>query len=105
LPREAAGKFLLKPLETTNYRHGDAIATFSGGGIMSHLKLTLPAVILLGGFLLCSTVSFGKPEYTKATKKACTYCHVNAKASPKELTDAGKYYSEHKSLDGYQDKK
>lgn len=72
---------------------------------MSHLKLTLPAVILLGGFLLCSTVSFGKPEYTKATKKACAYCHVDSKANPKALTEPGKYYGEHKSLDGYQDKK
>ena len=72
---------------------------------MSHFKLILPAAILLGGFLVCSTASFGKPEYTKATKKACAYCHVDSKAKPKELTDAGKYYSEHKSLDGYQEKK
>ena len=55
---------------------------------MSHLKITLPAVILLGGFLVCSTSSYGKPEYTKATKKACAYCHVDSKAKPKELTDA-----------------
>ena len=71
---------------------------------MPHLKLTLPAAILAGGFLICSIASYGKPEYTKATKKACTYCHVDAKAKPKELTDAGKYYSEHKTLDGYQAK-
>ena len=25
--------------------------------------------------------------------------------NPKNLTDAGKYYSEHKTLDGYQEKK
>ena len=72
---------------------------------MSHLKVILPAAILLGGFLVCSTASFGKPEYTKKEKKACAYCHVDSKAKPKELTDAGKYYSEHKSLDGYQEKK
>jgi len=72
---------------------------------MSHLKIALPAVILLGGFLVCSTVSFGKPDYTKATKKACAYCHVDAKATPKQLTDAGKYYAQHKSLDGYVEKK
>ena len=71
---------------------------------MPHLKLTLPAAILAGGFLICSIASYGKPEYTKNTKKACTYCHVDAKAKPKELTDAGKYYSAHKTLDGYQDK-
>ena len=68
---------------------------------MSHLKVVLPAVILLGGFLVCTTSSYGKPEYVKSTKKACAYCHVDSKAKPKELTDAGKYYAEHKSLDGY----
>ena len=40
---------------------------------MSHLKVTLPAIILLGGFLVCSTSSYGKPEYVKTTKKACTF--------------------------------
>lgn len=41
----------------------------------------------------------------KATKKPCAYCHVDSKAKPKELTEAGKYYQEHKTLDGYQEKK
>jgi hypothetical protein len=41
----------------------------------------------------------------KATKKACAYCHVDSKAKPKELTDAGKYYAEHKNLDGYKETK
>ncbi len=75
------------------------------GGQMSHLKLSLPAVILLGGFLVCSTATFGKPEYTKQTKKACTFCHVDAQKTPKELKDAGKYFQEHKNLEGYSDKK
>ena len=47
---------------------------------MSHWKLIVPAVILLGGFLVCSTASFGKPEYSKATKKACAYCHEKMSA-------------------------
>ena len=81
------------------------LLTFSIGGTMSHLKVTLPTVILLGGFLVCSTASYGKPEYTKSTKKACTVCHVDSKAKPKELTDAGKYFAEHKNLDGYKEKK
>jgi hypothetical protein len=72
---------------------------------MSHWKIIVPAVILLGGFLVCSTATYGKLEYTKSTKKACTYCHVDSKAKPKELTAAGKYYQEHKSLDGYEEKK
>jgi len=43
-----------------------------------------------------------------ATKKACKYCHVNAMATDpvqqKQLTDAGKFYKEHKSFDGYVEK-
>jgi len=72
---------------------------------MLKIKYALPAAILLGGFLVCSTSSYGKPEYVKTTKKACTFCHVDSKAKPKELTEAGKYFKEHKnSLEGY-DKK
>jgi hypothetical protein len=66
---------------------------------MWNLKITLPAVILAGGTLLCSTATYGKAEYTKKEKKACTFCHTAANS--KELNDAGKYYQEHKSLDGY----
>ncbi|HWU36510.1 MAG TPA: hypothetical protein VN203_02620 [Candidatus Acidoferrum sp.] len=77
---------------------------------MSQWKLIVPAALVLGGFLVCTTASYGKPEYTKATKKACTFCHqknepANKDAMNKNLTDAGKYYHEHKSLDGYQEKK
>ena len=72
---------------------------------MSKIKYAIPAAILLGGFLVSSTLSYGKPEYVKATKKACTYCHVDSKAKPKELTEAGKYYKEHNSLEGYTEKK
>jgi hypothetical protein len=73
---------------------------------MQHLKLALPAAIILGGFVVCSTATYGKPEYTKKEKKACNYCHTVAvpkdAESAKGLTDAGKYYHEHKSFDEYQ---
>lgn len=72
---------------------------------MSRLKLIVPAALVLGGFLVCSTASYGKPDYTKSTKKACTFCHVDAQKKPKELKEPGKYYQEHKSLDGYTEKK
>jgi hypothetical protein len=72
---------------------------------MKQLKVVIPAVVLLGGFVLCSTSSYGKPEFTKETKKACAYCHVDAQKAPKELKDAGKYFQEHKTLDGYKDSK
>lgn len=70
---------------------------------MRHLKVLIPAIILSVGFVVCTTTSYGKPEYTKATKKACVYCHVDAQKAPKELKDAGKYYQEHKNLDGYKE--
>jgi hypothetical protein len=72
---------------------------------MSRFKLILPAALVLGGFLVCSTATYGKPDYTKQTKKACTFCHVDATKAPKDLKEPGKYYQEHKSLDGYQEKK
>jgi hypothetical protein len=75
------------------------------GGIMSHIKIILPAAVVLSGLLVCTTASYAKPEDTKKTKKACTVCHVDAQKTPKNLKDAGKYYQEHKSLDGYVEKK
>ncbi len=72
---------------------------------MPKLKFILPAVILASGFLVSTTTSYGKAEYVKQTKKGCTYCHVDAKAKPKDLTEAGKYFKEHNnSLEGYQAK-
>ncbi len=76
---------------------------------MSQWKVILPAALVLGGFLVCSTASYGKADYAKSTKKTCVFCHEKVSADKdvmsKNLTDAGKYYAEHKSLDGYQAKK
>ena len=74
------------------------------------LKTLLPAAIVLGGFLICTTASYGTAEYMKATKKACTFCHEknvpgDKDAMNKNLTAAGKYYKEKKSLDGFVEKK
>ncbi|HVN05548.1 MAG TPA: hypothetical protein VMT86_14080 [Bryobacteraceae bacterium] len=68
---------------------------------MSKIKYAVPAAILAGGFLVSTTLTYAKPEYVKTTKKACAFCHVDSKAKPKELTEAGKYYKEHKTLEGY----
>ncbi len=65
------------------------------------LQFTVPALVLSLGLAVNSVPSFGKPEYTKQTKKACVVCHVDSKAKPKELTEAGKYFQKNKSLDGY----
>jgi hypothetical protein len=68
---------------------------------MSIFKYAFPVLVLVGTSVLITSTGYAKPEFTKATKKACTFCHVDAKAKPKELTAAGKYYKEHNSLDGY----
>jgi hypothetical protein len=98
-----------KPTGRQQIARGDAIAINGFGGFMSHLKVILPAAIVLAGFLVCSTASYGKAEYVKSTKKQCAYCHAKVSADKEEmnknLTDAGKYYHEKKSLDGYVDKK
>jgi hypothetical protein len=65
---------------------------------MRALKLTVPAAILMSGFILCTTASFGKPEYMKKESvKSCTVCHskIEAKeAMPKNLNETGKCYAE-----------
>ena len=76
---------------------------------MSRLKIIVPTALtfagLLTGLLISSTAGYAKKEFTTQTKKPCTYCHVDAVKAPKELKAPGKYYQEHKSLDGYQEKK
>ena len=50
-----------------------------------------------------------QPEYAKKDQEKCTYCHektvADKDAMNKNLTDAGKYYKENKTLDGYVEKK
>jgi len=57
---------------------------------MRILKLAIPSAIVMTGFLVCTTASFGKPEFSKKEGKTCTYCHV--KAGAKDLNDTGKCY-------------
>ena len=73
---------------------------------MRTLKLALPAAILATGILVCTTASYGTPDYAKKEKKSCTFCHAKISADKAEMaknqTAAGKYYKDHNhSLDGY----
>ena len=76
---------------------------------MRALKLILPAALLMTGFLVRTTSSYGTQDYAKKEKKSCTFCHgkIEAKdAMPKNLNDAGNYYKTHDhKLDGYVPKK
>jgi cytochrome c2 len=65
---------------------------------MRNWKLVVPAVIVMSGFLFCSTASFGKPEYQKKENfKSCTGCHSkistpDAMKTDPNLNDLGKCY-------------
>ena len=77
---------------------------------MRAMKLVLPAAILMTGFLVCTTATYGKPEYAKKEKKNCVFCHAkmdpDKAAMAKNLNDAGTYYKSHDhSLDGFAAKK
>ena len=63
------------------------------------LKIALPIALIAGGLMVSAPFTFGKAEYTKKEKKACTVCHTaNGK---KDLNDIGKCYAEHgHSLEG-----
>ena len=61
--------------------------------------LAAPVGVMVGLMLLLDArVSTAKPEYTRRTKKDCQYCHP---PNSFQLNDAGKYYQEHRTLDGY----
>ncbi len=63
------------------------------------LQLVLPATILTAGVFFNTAEGWSKPEYSRKTKKECSFCHP---ADSWKLNDAGTYYREHHySLDGY----
>ena len=61
--------------------------------------------LLVAGLTLSTTLIFGKVEYSKTEKKACSFCHVDVKKTPKELNDVGKCYAKNKhTLKGCEEK-
>jgi hypothetical protein len=64
----------------------------------------LRAIAIFGGVaLLLSPFAVGTPEMAKKESKQCVYCHT-AIGKP-DLNDAGKYYKEHGTLEGYRGKR
>ena len=65
---------------------------------MRALKLIVPAALLTAGFMICTTASYGKPEYMKKEGvKSCTVCHSKMEAKDlmaKNLNETGKCYAE-----------
>lgn len=61
------------------------------------IKIAMAASLLCAGLLVTS--SFGKTEYTKKEKKACTACHTATGKA--DLNEVGKCYAAHNhSLEG-----
>jgi hypothetical protein len=70
----------------------------------NNVKKILKALCVTGGAtLLFLPFVMATPEYTKKENKPCTYCHP-AVGKP-DLNDAGRYYKEHHTLEGYKEKK
>ncbi len=62
------------------------------------------ALAIVGGVsLLLSPFAVGTPEYAKKESAQCVVCHTAVGKA--DLNEAGKYYKDHKTLDGYRDKK
>jgi hypothetical protein len=61
--------------------------------------LIAPAGVLLAALFFDARASVARPEYTRKTKKECLYCHP---PDSFQLNEAGKYYRDHRSLDGYE---
>jgi hypothetical protein len=63
---------------------------------MRTLKVAIPAAFLMAGFMLCTTTSYGKPEYAKKEGQKCQTCHAKVEAKEsmaKNLTEVGKCYA------------
>lgn len=49
------------------------------------MKLAVPATVLLGGFLICTSSVYGTTDYAKKEKKSCTFCHTKTVAEKAEM--------------------
>jgi len=70
---------------------------------LSWLKLVACSLFLMIAFLSVKSLQFSKPIDAKKTGKSCVFCHT--KVGSKDLTEAGKYYKDNGSLDGYKEGK
>ncbi|HYR87227.1 MAG TPA: hypothetical protein VE422_24305 [Terriglobia bacterium] len=62
------------------------------------------ALALIGGVaVLFAPFAVGTPEFAKKENKQCLYCHT-AIGKP-DLNEAGRYYKDHKTLEGFLEKK
>ena len=53
--------------------------------------------------LIFSQLAAGTPEIAKKENRQCVYCHPSV--GKPDLNEAGKYYKDHGSLEGYRERK
>ena len=58
-------------------------------------------VVLIAILCLVPREAVTSPVYSRRTNKECSYCHP---PNTYNLNEAGKYYQDHKTLNGYQPK-
>ena len=66
---------------------------------MRPTRLFLTIFSIVSVIFSFSTLNYSKPADAKKTGKSCTFCHV--KYGSKDLTEAGKYYKDKGTLEGY----
>ncbi len=66
------------------------------------IKVLVVALAAACSAIVFDTSNFSKPADTKKTNKSCVYCHTQS--GSKDLTEAGKYYRDKGTLDGYNKK-
>ena len=72
---------------------------------LRHMRLIKGLIVAIGvaaSVFVMHTANFSKPADSKKTDKSCIYCHTQS--GSKELTEAGKYYRDKGTLDGYEKK-
>ena len=66
------------------------------------IKGLFVAIVAVLSAVVFHTSNFSKPADTKKTNQSCIHCHTQS--GSKELTEAGKYYRDKGTLDGYKKK-
>ena len=64
-----------------------------------YVALIAPAGLVLAVVLFDPSLSVAKPEYSRRTKKECTFCHP---PNSWDINEAGRYFRDHQhSLEGF----
>jgi len=69
--------------------------------MLKPLQFAAPGAVLAVAVVFYSNPVSAKPEYTRRTKQGCEVCHP---PDSRALNEAGEYFRDHRSLDGYKPK-